>query len=95
MACVKWINAEQRRSFQTVVFVYLKCAVDGEGRFKYQDISVCLVPFDSLPHTQSFGLMARGRFYDGKDILQIAAASRNKFTQDPATEDAVLCGCLL
>lgn len=30
MACVKWINAEQWRPFQTVVFVYLKCAVDGE-----------------------------------------------------------------
>lgn len=63
--------------------------------FKYQDISVCLAPFDSLPHTQSVGLMLRERFYDGKDILQIAAASRDKFTQDPATEDAVFCGCLL
>lgn len=63
--------------------------------FKYQDTSVCLAPFDYLPHTQPFEMMVRVRFYDEEDILQIAAASRNKFTPDPATKDVVHCGCLL
>lgn len=32
------------------------------------------------------------RFYDEKDILQIADAGRSKVTHDPATKDTVHCG---
>lgn len=35
------------------------------------------------------------RFYDEKDILQIADAGRSKFTHDPAIKDAVLCSRLV
>lgn len=71
MACVKRINAEQWRSLAIVrsfvcLFCLFKVCRGWKERlaFKYQDIRVCL--------TQSLRLVVRVRFYEEKDILQIA-----------------------
>lgn len=94
MACVKRINAEQWRLLEIVgsfvcLFCLFKVCRGWKERlaFKYQDIRVCL--------TQSLRLVVRERFYEEERHLTDCRSSRNKFTYDPATKDAVHCSRLL